>query len=43
MTLGEWEQKLRTDSQYGYRYTQSARDEADRVGDIILKAFGKVR
>lgn len=43
MTLSEWEKTLRTDPAYGWEYTDSARGQARRAVDTILRSFGKVR
>jgi hypothetical protein len=43
MTLGEWERKLRTDTQYGWSKTEQAKDLARNAASTILRAFGKVQ
>lgn len=43
MTLGEWQQKLRSDPQYGWSKTQEARNLASDAASTILRAFGKVQ
>lgn len=43
MTLGEWEDKLRSDPQYGWSKTAQAKSLADQAVSTILRAFGKVQ
>jgi hypothetical protein len=43
MTLGEWERRLRTDTQYGWSKTEQAKDLARNAASTILRAFGKVQ
>ena len=42
LSLGEWEQKLRTDPQYGYQFTKQANRDATSIALSIARAFGKV-
>lgn len=40
MTFDEWRRRLKTDPQYGYEYTNDARDGAYRLAANIGKMFG---
>jgi hypothetical protein len=42
LSLGEWETVLRTNDNYGYRYTKKANQDATDIGLAIARAFGKV-
>ena len=42
MTLTEWARTLRTDSRFGYQFTQQANQDAANIGLTIARAFGKV-
>lgn len=42
MTLTEWARTLRTDSRFGYQFTQQANQDATNIGLTIARAFGKV-
>jgi hypothetical protein len=41
LSLGEWEQKLRTDPNYGFQFTKTANRDATDIGLSIARAFGK--
>ena len=43
LSLSEWEQKLRTDEQYGWQYTKQANQQATDIGLTLARAFGKVK
>ena len=43
MTLGEWENKLRADAQYGWSKTEQAKGLARNAASTILRAFGKIQ
>lgn len=42
LSLGEWQQKLRTDSRYGYTKTNQAVREAQNIASGLAKAFGRI-
>lgn len=42
MSLGEWTVKLRTDPNYGWKNTQSAKQEARNIAYNLAVAFGKI-
>jgi len=42
MSTGEWEQKLRTDPNYGYQFTKKANKDATNIALSLARAFGKV-
>lgn len=43
LSLGEWQQKLRTDDKYGYSKTKQAIRDARKLASSIAESFGKVR
>ena len=43
LSLSEWEQKLRTDEQYGWQFTKQANQQATDIGLTLARAFGKVK
>ena len=43
LSLGEWETELRTNDNYGYRFTKKANQDATDIGLAIARAFGKVQ
>lgn len=42
-TVSEWQSELRTNSEYGFQFTQQANQDAVNIGLAIARAFGKVR
>lgn len=42
MTLTEWIKTLRTDTNFGYQYTQQANQDATNIALTIARAFGKM-
>lgn len=42
MTLTEWGDYLRTNSQYGYEYTETAQNKAYTIAEAIGQMFGRV-
>jgi hypothetical protein len=43
LSLSEWRQMLRTDSQFNYQYTKQANRDATDLALTIARAFGKVQ
>lgn len=42
LSLGEWVQKLKTDSRYGWQYTNTANQQATDIGLTLARTFGKI-
>ena len=42
LSLGEWQQKLRTDDRYGYSKTNQAVREARTLATALARAFGRI-
>ena len=42
MTQGEWQKLLRSDARYGWDKTNNAKQEARKLSDSIVSAFGRV-
>lgn len=43
LSFGEWENELRTNTNYGYSFTKKANQDATEIGLAIARAFGKVQ
>lgn len=41
MTRDEWIRTMKTDKQFGYEYTNNARNEASSLADNLIAAFGR--
>lgn len=42
LSMTEWENMLRTDDRYGYKYTKQAKNDARQMAMTLAKAFGAV-
>lgn len=43
MSLGEWTQKVKSDSRFGWQYTNQANQQATDIALTLARAFGKVQ
>ena len=41
MSRDQWIRTLKTDKQYGYEYTNNARNEASALADNLISAFAR--
>lgn len=42
MNMWQWDQTIKSDGQYGYRFTQDAQDQKATILDALGKTFGKI-
>lgn len=43
LSLGEWTQKVKSDSRFGWQYTNQANQQATDIALTLVRAFGKVQ